>query len=77
MSSINLSKLLKTFLSPELDLTPLVSALTSSIDFIASLKSFLERNHFGNAVSFSYSSFFVSPSSFDFLSVLSNNSNCL
>ena len=72
MSFIDLSKLLKTILSPELDLTLFVLALISLINFIASLKSFLECNHFGNTVSFGSSSFFVSPSSFDFLPVLSN-----
>ena len=62
MSFINLSKLLKTFLLPELDLTLFVLALISSINFIALLKSFLELNHFGNVVSFG-SSTFLSPNS--------------
>ena len=64
------SKLLKTFLSPELDLTLFVSALISSINFIASLKSFLERNHLDNAVSFdssSFSQFSISLKNFLFL----------
>ena len=72
MSFIDLSKLLKAILLPGLDLTLFVLALISLINFIASLKSFLECNHFGNTVSFGSSSFFVSPSSFDLLSVLSN-----
>ena len=77
MSFINLSKLLKTFLSPKLDFILFVSALISSINFIALLKSFLERSHFGNSISFDSSSFFVSPSSVNFLSVLLNYSNGL
>ena len=56
MLFINSFKSLKTFLSP-LNLTLFVSALISSINFIALLKSFLERNHFGNGVSFDSSSF--------------------
>ena len=66
MSFINLSKLLKTFLSPELDLILFVSVLISSMNFIARLKSFLECNYFGNSVSFDSSSFCVSASSVNF-----------